>query len=97
MIPETLRKIDDWRRLRESYAALFNNRDNPSIKDHGDRVLRHLIKIGFWTRTTFVPNDPHQTSRNEGARRMLIEILDHVYRQDSDLLRELEKQNETPS
>jgi hypothetical protein len=95
MIPETLQKIEDWRKLRESYAAVFNNPDNPGLQEHGQRVLRHLCKLGFWQRTTFVPGDVHQTCRNEGARRLLLEILTHIYKHESELLKELERQYET--
>jgi len=61
-------KISDHLQTRYAYRRLFET-------DDGKLVLRHLMKVGFVTRSTFVAGDPHRTALNEGARRLVLSII----------------------
>ena len=64
-----IRTISDLIRLKQAYQTVFK----PS--QDADIVLRHLIKLGCVNRTTFCPGDPNKTMMNEGARRLVLEVL----------------------
>lgn len=65
------------------YRAVF---DTPQ----GQRVLSDICKHSFVFDSTFVRGDSHETSLNEGARRLALSIL-RILRKD---MRELMKLNE---
>jgi hypothetical protein len=81
---------DRLSRLRErlgivqSYRRVFDTPD-------GKRVLHHLMKEGFITRSTFVAGSEHETALNEGTRRMVLSILRMAYKNESTLLQEIEQ------
>ena len=41
----------------------------------GKRVLEDLKKFCYYHRTTYVPGDPHATSKNEGSREVVLKIM----------------------
>lgn len=81
--------------LHGSYQNVFGTPE-------GEQVLRHIAKVGFLTRSTFVAGDPDQTMLNEGSRRLALSILRFVRKDHSELLAQIEKgindeiQNPTP-
>lgn len=83
-IQELRRKLVDRATIHQSYQAVFNTSD-------GERVLRHLMKIGFVTRPTMVPGDPYQTAHNEGSRRLALSILSFVKRDHDEMLKAIEE------
>ena len=58
--------------LQESYQLIFNTRD-------GKRILRHLMKVGFISETTYVIGDRDQTLLNEGTRRLVLSMHEMVH------------------
>jgi ribosomal protein S8 len=68
-----------------AYVRLFNT-------DDGKVVLRHLMKQGFITDTTFVAGDPHQTAMNEGSRRLVLSILKYVNRDHKNIVNQIEEE-----
>lgn len=77
-------KIADKIHLHASYVRTFETPD-------GQRVLRHLMRRGFILESTFVAGDPHQTSLNEGARRIVLSIITFLGRDHSELVKQLEQ------
>jgi len=71
------------RSRREDYLAVF---DNPQ----GKRVLKHLCRVGYVDKSTFVSGDPHQTSLNEGMRRIVLSILKLINTEPQEILEEEE-------
>lgn len=55
------------RQLAVAYQTAFRT-------DAGQEVLAHLAKFCMEGRTTYTPGDTHQTTFNEGARTVIIEI-----------------------
>lgn len=74
------RKID----VGASYKAVFETPD-------GQRVLQHLMRVGFVTSSTFVVNDPQQTALNEGSRRIVLSIIKKIGTDDSELIKQMEE------
>jgi hypothetical protein len=75
--------------MRDSYRRVFETPD-------GKRVLRHLLRVGFVTRSTMVAGDPHQTAHNEGMRRLVLSILNYAIKDHAELETTLEETlNET--
>lgn len=68
-----IRTLSDLIRLKQSYQIVFK-----PTKD-SDMVLRHLMKLGCVNRTTFCPGDPNKTMMNEGARRLVLEVLNLIH------------------
>lgn len=68
-----IRNISDLIRLKQAYQTVFNSSGDSEI------VLRHLIKMGCVNRTTFCPGDPNKTMMNEGARRLVLEVLNLIH------------------
>jgi hypothetical protein len=68
-----IRNIQDLVRLKQAYQTVFKNSGDSEI------VLRHLIKLGCVNRTTFCPGDPNKTMMNEGARRLVLEVLNLIH------------------
>ena len=74
--------------LNDSYKKTFSTPD-------GERVLKHLCKIGFVGDTTYVAGDPYETAHREGQRRLVLSILRFLERDPRILLKQLEElQNE---
>lgn len=71
--------------LRQHYKNTF---DTVS----GRIVLEDLMKFGHVNNITFRPGDPHETSFNEGMRRVALHIL--AYSQ-ADLINQPNQQEET--
>lgn len=81
--------IRDRVSLRDSYRAIFDTPD-------GKRVLRHLMRVGFVTKSTLVAGDPHQTAHNEGMRRLVLSIINYAVKDHADLEQMMEESlNET--
>lgn len=68
-----IRNISDLVRLKQAYQTVFKPSGDAEI------VLRHLIKMGCVNRTTFCPGDPSKTMMNEGARRLVLEVLNLIH------------------
>lgn len=68
-----IRNISDLIRLKQAYQTVFK------ISGDSEIVLRHLIKMGCVNRTTFCPGDPNKTMMNEGARRLILEVLNLIH------------------
>ena len=82
---ELAQKLKDMLALRSSYRRVFDQSDS------AQRVLRHLCKVGFVGRTTFVHGDSHQTARNEGMREIVVSILRFIHRDDDALRKQIEQ------
>jgi len=80
--------------LRQSYRTVFDKSDS------GQRVLRHLMKIGFITRSPIVAGDHDQTMANIGMQRIVQSILRYICANDDDLRKQIElayqAENESP-
>lgn len=76
--------IRDRLALHQSYQRVFSTPD-------GERVLRHIAKVGMLTSSSFVAGDPHQTSLNEGKRLLALSILKFVRRDHGTLVEQIEK------
>lgn len=83
VVRKKYRNIRDRISLHSSYVRVFDGPD-------GERVLRHIAKAGFLTRSTFVAGDPEQTVLNEGSRRLALSILRFVRRNHAELLKQVE-------
>ena len=66
--------------IHDSYRAVFNTKD-------GERVLEHLVKVGFLDTTVHTPGDPYDTAFKEGKRSIVISILRFIERDPRELLR----------
>ena len=51
----------------------------------GDQVLKHLMKTGFVTESTYVQGDPVEGAHREGMRRLVLSILHQLNITDDDL------------
>ena len=69
--------------IQKSYRQVFNTED-------GKRVLSHLMKNGFITKSTFVAGDPHQTAMNEGSRRVVLSILAFMNKDEKEMQKQIE-------
>ena len=81
-------QLTDMLRLRSSYKTTFTTPD-------GQRVLRHLMKVGFITSCPFVAGDPHQTSLNIGCQRIVQSILKFVYGSDDAIKQAIEQTHQS--
>lgn len=71
-------------KLHGAYKNVF---DTPQ----GEEVLKHIMRVGFITRSTFVAGDPNQTCLNEGQRRLALSILRFVRKDKTKLIEQIEK------
>ena len=71
--------------IHESYQNVFSSLP-------GQQVLAHIMEVGFVTKPTFVKNDPHMTSLNEGKRMLALSILKFVKKDHAAVLQMIEKQ-----
>lgn len=69
--------------VHEDYQTVFN-----SVQ--GQRVLLHICKVGFVTKSTFVAGDPHHTAMNEGRRNLALSILSFVHKDHAALIKQVE-------
>jgi len=84
MLPDLISKLRDRRALKNAYRRVFETPD-------GRLVLRHLMLVGFVMKSTFVVRDPHESSLNEGSRRIVLSILRMALRDDSDIDQAIEE------
>lgn len=68
MIKDRVRQLIDKKADAAAYRRLFDSAD-------GKRVLRHLMRVGFVTKPTFVSGDTEQSTLNEGSRRLVLSIM----------------------
>lgn len=77
--------------IHESYQKVFGTPD-------GQRVLRHLMKVGNVLTSSFAPGDPHVTAFKEGQRHIVLSMLRFVNKDHDELVKameqELQKANE---
>jgi len=71
-------------KLIQAYRKVFDTPD-------GQMVLSHIMREGFITETTFVAGDSHQTALNEGSRRLALGICRYALKDESQLLKIIEK------
>lgn len=69
--PKLSRREKEAINTNTCYKKVFAGKD-------GEVVLADLMKAGGCFGTTFVPNDPYSSAYNEGARSMILRILDTV-------------------
>lgn len=74
--------------IREKLAVTSSFKQVFGTED-GQRVLRHILKMGFVTSTTFVAGDPHRSAMNEGSRRLALSILKLVHSDPKKLVDQL--------
>lgn len=70
------------RDLRDSYKRVFETPD-------GQIVLRHLMRVGLVTSTTFVKGDPTATAMNEGMRRIVLSIMHYALKDQQEMEEQL--------
>jgi len=70
--------------IHDSYRAVFDSPD-------GERVLEHLVKVGFVDISTHTPGDSHDTAYKEGKRSIVISILRFIERDPRELLRQVQQ------
>jgi hypothetical protein len=75
--------LTDLYQIHSAYKRVFESED-------GQVVLRHLMKIGYMTRSTFVAGDPQRTALNEGSRRLVLSILRITKKNPQEIQREIE-------
>lgn len=75
----------DKLRTSGAYRRVFESED-------GKIILRHLARAGFLNRSTFVAGDPHQTSLNEGSRRLVLSMMRIAKIDPQKLVNEMEEQ-----
>ena len=73
--------------LHEDYQAVFSS---PA----GQRVLSHILREGFVSKSTFVAGDPHMTSLNEGSRRLALSIYRFYAKDHKELQKMIDQANE---
>lgn len=76
--------LRDRIRLHESYQVVFQSPD-------GEKVLRHIMKVGNVTKPSFVAGDPHSTAFNEGRRHLALSILRFVGKDHKKLIQMIEE------
>lgn len=81
---DPLKMLRERYALRDSYRRVFDGPD-------GERVLRHIMRQGFVTKSTFVANDPEQTALNEGSRRLALSIVKFVRKTDDEITKQIER------
>ncbi len=77
--------LGDRVRLNESYKAVFES-------VHGEIVLRHLVKVGYVFRPTYVQGDPTESAHREGMRRLVLSIIRQL-KLDEDEMSEIMEQD----
>lgn len=70
--------------VHQAYRDVFTS-------PQGQIVLRHLMRKFHVASSTFVAGDPTDTARQEGERRVILSILRAVYRNEDELIRELQR------
>jgi len=70
--------------IHDSYRAVFDSPD-------GERVLEHLVKVGYVDIPTHTPGDSHDTAFKEVKRSIVISILRFIERDPRELLRQVQQ------
>ncbi len=80
-------KIEGLRRRinkHEQFHAVFSTPD-------GEQVLRQILKWGNATQSSFVAGDAHATAFREGQRHLAMTIARTVFRDTTELIKQIEK------
>lgn len=77
-------RIADMLHRHEDYKSTF---DTP----HGERVLRHLMRVSGVTGSSFVAGDPHATAFKEGQRHIVMSILKFTKKDTEALIKQIEE------
>lgn len=56
----------------------------------GKSALSLIEEIGYFNKSTYVPQDPHGTSINEGLRQMVLKIHEFINMSDEEIDRRIE-------
>jgi len=78
-------------RLQDAYRAVFDE-TNPQSQI----VLADLCKRGFVFDSTFVRGDAHETSLNEGARRLILSVIRFIHRDINQTQRIINEHYQNP-
>lgn len=78
MTPEEEKYQSKVKQLKRDYAQTFGT-------EAGQRVLDDLKLRGCFEETTFVDGDSHATAKNEGARHVVLTII-NIIKLESDIL-----------
>lgn len=76
--------------MHRSYKSVFQTPD-------GEKVLRHILKVGNVTSSSFVAGDSHLTAFREGQRHLALSIFKFVSRDHEKLIEQIEKGTEDDS
>jgi len=71
--------------MHADYAVVFGTPE-------GDRVLKHICKIGFISKPTRVKGDPEQSQENEGMRRLALSILRFAKKDHIEIVKQIERE-----
>lgn len=69
-----------------AYKRLFDQ-SNPDAR----AVLKDLMRVSGFGRTTFVIGDPHKTSFNEGQRAIVLGILRQISKDQKEIINNIEE------
>lgn len=83
-IQDRLRGLAERVSLHEDYAAVFGT-------VAGQRVLRHIMRVGNVTSSSFVQGDPCATSFREGQRHLALSIARMHFRDTTKLIESVEE------
>lgn len=83
-VNKALDSLMEKRRLQARYREVFSGPE-------GEAVLQHLCREAYVYRCTFVKGDPHATALNEGARRLMLSILQFLGRDLSKMIQQAEE------
>ena len=83
-VTDKLKTLKDRIDLHESYVAVFSSPE-------GQRVLRHIMKVGGVLSPSFVQGDPHGTSFKEGQRHLALSIAKMYCRDTTELIKLIEE------
>lgn len=90
-VPEFIRKRFAKRvNLHENYQTVFTT-------PQGAEVLAHLLKEGYFFKTTAVRDalgnvDVNQTLLNEGKRMLALSVFKYVYKDHNNVVQQIEEQ-----
>lgn len=84
MIGKFVDDLKDKVLIHASYVRVFSTPD-------GERVLRHILKMGGAHKAAHVPGDSHTSAMNEGKRIMALSIVKFALRDHYKMVQLLEK------
>ena len=67
-IVSTIKKLRPFTNIHESYKTVFETPD-------GQKVLKHMMRVGYVDSCPYVPGDPHESSHRMGMQRFVLSIL----------------------